>query len=177
MFYLHNKHLHTQHVQYYSFYPSCMLVLYAVCEYVGFVNKTHFYSTEWTVLSVVDFLVQSLYHSFVMQFRNNHPAVLIKSVIKYKDWITQLLNITCSHTWYTTTCSGQIVWPSWGSLQICIKKVWPRIQFTTDCCWRLCCTRVLQKVSALYFLKNLYLCYRHENNVTFQYNLPSSWYI
>jgi len=33
-------------------------------------------------------------------------------------------------------------------------------------------TRVLQKVSALYFLKNLYLCYRHENNITFQYNLP-----
>ena len=38
-------------------------------------------------------------------------------------------------------------------------------------------TRVLQKVSALYFLKNLYLCYRHENNVTYQYNLPSSRYI
>ena len=35
-------------------------------------------------------------------------------------------------------------------------------------------TRVLQKVSALYFLKNLYLRYRHENNITFQYNLPSS---
>ena len=38
-------------------------------------------------------------------------------------------------------------------------------------------TRVLQKVSALYFFKNHYLCYRHENNVTFQYNLPSSRYI
>ena len=38
-------------------------------------------------------------------------------------------------------------------------------------------TRVLQKVSALHFLKNLYLCYRYENNVTFQYNLPSSKYI
>ena len=37
--------------------------------------------------------------------------------------------------------------------------------------------RVLQKVSALYFLKNLYLCYRHEDNITFQYNLPSSRYI
>ena len=44
-------------------------------------------------------------------------------------------------------------------------------------CVRVClCTRVLQKVSALYFLKNPYLCYRHEN-VTFQYNLPSSRYI
>jgi len=38
-------------------------------------------------------------------------------------------------------------------------------------------TRVLQKVTALYFLKNLYLCYRHENSGTFQYNLPSSRYI
>ena len=37
--------------------------------------------------------------------------------------------------------------------------------------------RVLQKVSALYFLKNLCLCYRHEDNVTFQYNLSSSRYI
>ena len=27
------------------------------------------------------------------------------------------------------------------------------------------------------FIKNLYLCYKHENNVTFQYNLPSSQYI
>ena len=42
---------------------------------------------------------------------------------------------------------------------------------------RLLNTRVLQKVSALYFLKNLYLYYRHENNVTFQYYLPSSRYI
>ena len=25
-------------------------------------------------------------------------------------------------------------------------------------------------------LKNIYLCYSHENNVTFQYNLPSSRY-
>jgi hypothetical protein len=45
------------------------------------------YSTEWTILSVVDFLVQSLYHSYVMQFRSNHPAVLIKSVIKYTNKI------------------------------------------------------------------------------------------
>ena len=37
--------------------------------------------------------------------------------------------------------------------------------------------RVLQNVYALYFLKNLYLCYRHEYNVTFQYNLLSSRYI
>ena len=29
----------------------------------------------------------------------------------------------------------------------------------------------------LFFKKNLYSCYRHENNVTFQYNLPSSRYI
>ena len=41
-------------------------------------------------------------------------------------------------------------------------------------CYFSCQTmRVLQKVSALYFLKKS-LCYRHENNVTFQYNLPSS---
>jgi len=41
VFYLHNKHLHSQHVQQYSFYPCYVFVLYTVCEYVGFVNKTH----------------------------------------------------------------------------------------------------------------------------------------
>ena len=34
-------------------------------------------------------------------------------------------------------------------------------------------TRVLQKVSALYFLKNLYLCYRHENRTTLLFNIIS----
>ena len=34
-------------------------------------------------------------------------------------------------------------------------------------------TRVLQKVSTLYFLKNLYLCYRHENRTTLLLNIIS----
>jgi hypothetical protein len=34
-----------------------------------------------------------------------------------------------------------------------------------------------KKYSHFIFLKNLYLCYTHEKNVTYQYNLPSSRYI
>jgi len=32
----------------------------------------------------------------------------------------------------------------------------------------------IKKFPHFIFFKNLYLRYRHENNVTFQYNLPSS---
>lgn len=151
MFYLQNKGAHTAYttVQFLSLLHVCTVV-YTVCEYVGSVNKTHIYSTEWTTWRVVDFLVQSLYHANLIQFRNNHPTVLIKSVTKYEDWITQHLNIVCSYTCCTTTCFGQIVQPSSGSMQICGKKVWPGIHFPTDCCWWLCCSYwVYQRVGLL----------------------------
>jgi hypothetical protein len=43
MFYLQNQHSHTLYTQQYNFYPSysSRTVVYTVCAYVGFVNKTY----------------------------------------------------------------------------------------------------------------------------------------